>query len=85
MVAVTQREDGFYVIMKSKIAVNDTVQMTQEETIEETEWEVVPSKIVKLFLAVASHIIPKSDKSCLAARLLCGIYKQSKSATYKMV
>jgi beta-xylosidase len=41
MVAVTQREDGFYVIMKSKIAVNDTVQMTQEETIEETEWEVV--------------------------------------------
>ncbi len=44
MVAVTRRDDGFYLVMKSKIAEEDSLRASSEENIEEKEWEAVPIK-----------------------------------------
>ena len=41
MAAVTRREDGFYVVMKGRRAVDDSMQALPEDELAGTEWEAV--------------------------------------------
>lgn len=41
MVAVTRRDDGFYIVMRGRTAADDSMQANPEDTLEGTEWEAV--------------------------------------------
>lgn len=41
MIAIARREDGFYIVMKDRIAENDFMQVLSENDINETEWEAI--------------------------------------------
>lgn len=41
MAAVTRRADGFYIVMRGKAAVDDSMHASPDKAVEETEWEVV--------------------------------------------
>lgn len=62
MVAVTRRNDGFYIVMKSRTAENDSMQ-APEKAVEGTEWETVRIKQNTVRLRIEADFAQMKDEA----------------------
>ena len=62
MVAVTRRNDGFYIVMKSRTAENDSMQ-APEKVVEGTEWETVRIKQSTVRLRIEADFAQMKDEA----------------------
>jgi len=63
MVAVTRRDDGFYIVMASRVAVNDSMQAPCKEDKEGTEWESVRIKQSAVRLRIEADFTQMKDEA----------------------
>ena len=63
MIAVARRSDGFYVVMRSRAADNDSLQAMQEDGAEGTEWEAVPIPQGTVHLKIEAEFAGMQDEA----------------------
>jgi len=63
MIAVTRRSDGFYVVMRSRMADNDSLQAMQEDGADGIEWETVPVQQSIVHLKIKAEFAKMQDEA----------------------
>lgn len=63
MIAVTRRDDGFYIVMRGRTAADDSMQANSEETVEGTEWEAVRMEQSTVRLRVEADFAQMKDEA----------------------
>lgn len=63
MIAVTRRDDGYYVVMRGRTAADDSMQANSEETLEGTEWEAVRIERSTIRLRIEADFAQMKDEA----------------------
>ena len=63
MIAVTRRDDGFYIVMQGRTAADDSMQADPEETLEGTEWESLRTGQGTVRLRVEADFMQMKDEA----------------------
>lgn len=63
MIAVTRRDDGYYIVMQGRTAADGSMQADPEETVEGTEWEAVRTGRSTVRLRVGADFMQMKDQA----------------------
>lgn len=63
MIAVTRRDDGYYIVMQGRTAADDSMQADPKETVEGTEWEAVRIERSMVRLRIEADLAQMKDEA----------------------